>query len=227
METSSNQETNSSSTVIIVDDELQARETLKMLIESQGMKCITMGSAEQYLKSPPFKRPACLVLDYQLPGISGLELQKKLLERDDRIPIIIISGHINIASTVEFMEAEAVTLLEKPFPPKKLLDAISRALQLDIKQKELHDRYQRLKNIVVQLSERERIILNSVIEGNINKKVAKDLSVSLRTIESDRSRIVEAFGVKTMNQVVAEFSQLDLLCQICSAKTDTQSLKFN
>lgn len=205
-------------TVVLIDDDPGARESMRALVTSQGWKCSTYESAEHYLEDSPPPHPACLIIDYKLPGIDGLELQARLTQQEDRFPVIVVTGHADVSSAVKFMEGEAVTLLQKPSPPEQLVETIRLALDIDRQRTQLRERFERIAKVVDQLSQRERTVLEGVVAGKLNKVVAKELGVSIRTVEGDRARIVDRFGVTTVNEVVAEFSQLNLLYELCMSQ---------
>lgn len=177
-------------TVFIVDDDEAVRKSLGSLIRSAGLGVETFASAQQFLATPRADVLSCLVLDVKLPGLSGLELQKRMAEVNIEIPIVFITGHGDIPTSVRAIKAGAVEFLTKPFSDQDLLDAIDQAIQRDRRMRrqqaeivELRDRYE-------SLTPREREVMKLVVSGLLNKQVAAKLGISEFTVKIHRGQVM-------------------------------------
>jgi FixJ family two-component response regulator len=187
--------------VFVVDDDARVRQALSSLLASAGLDVAVFASATEFLEADKPDAPACLVLDLELPDIHGLELQKALAERQAP-PIVFITGHGDIPSSVKAMKAGAVEFLPKPFGDEELLRAIDTALVLDraerLKRSEraaLDDRYERL-------TPREREVLTFVVAGLANKVTAGELGTSEITIGVHRGQIMRKMGARSLAELV-------------------------
>lgn len=176
--------------VIIVDDDASFRSFLVRLIGTVGLKTIQFASAEEFLASVPPDGPACLVLDVQMPGLSGLDLQRQLADGRRALPIVFMTGHGDIPMTVEAMKAGAVGFLPKPFRNQDLIDAVKEGLNRDraartklAEENDLQKRYE-------SLTAREREVFALVTAGSLNKQIAHQLGTSERTIKAHRAQVV-------------------------------------
>jgi FixJ family two-component response regulator len=195
--------------VFIVDDDYRMREALSSLISSVGLRVATFGSALEFLKSEKPDSPACLVLDVKLPDISGLELQQKLADRDAP-PIIFITGHGDIPSSVRAMKAGALEFLSKPFGERELLHAIDAGIALDrtVRQKRLE--LAELRRHYSLLTRREREVLPFVVAGFANKETAADLGTSEITIGVHRGQIMRKMGARSLAELVRMADKLGI-----------------
>lgn len=190
------------SVVFVVDDDPSMRTGLHRLILSAGYTVETFESAGDFLKRHPHLGPACLVLDIKMPGISGLELQEKLMSDEKDIPIIFITGHGDIPMTVKALKKGAVNFLCKPVDDEDLLAAIYEALHKDsiaCKDREIKEQIQvRLAT----LTPREYEILTYVITGMLNKQIAQALNISEKTVKVHRARVMDKMGVDSVAELV-------------------------
>jgi two-component system response regulator DctR len=201
-------------TVCLVDANEASREAIAALLEVRGYTLRAFASVEAFLAAGATSRPGCLILDYDLPGVSGREVQQRLSERSRTLPVIVTLGTADVPAAVRFMERCTVTLLEKPFQSERLLAAVEEAVELDTIQSRVRRRFEEIGAAVEQLSPRERTVLQAIVAGQLNKAIAKALEVSVRTIEGDRAKIVEKFHAETTGEVVGKYAQFSLLAEL-------------
>jgi FixJ family two-component response regulator len=188
--------------VFVVDDDASVLDALSSLMRSVGLRVQTFASAREFLCAERPDAPACLVLDVRLPEIGGLELQKALAIARDRIPIIFITAHGDIPTSVLAMRAGAADFLSKPFRPEELLAAVYQALARDGATREQGEQDGRLKRRYDSLTPRERQILREVVNGRLNKQIAASLSVSEITVKVHRRRVMEKMGARSLAALV-------------------------
>ena len=188
--------------ILVVDDDVSVREALEGLIRSAGLRVESFASAQEFLARPPADAPGCLVLDVRLPGLSGLDLQKRLAEINLEIPIIFITGHGDIPTSVQAMKAGAVEFLTKPLADRDLLDAIQQAVKRDragrqrqAEIRELHRRYQ-------SLTPREREVMQRVVSGLLNKQIAAELGISEITVKAHRGQVMRKMRADSLPNLV-------------------------
>src|SRR6202045_5293466 len=174
--------------VFVVDDDISVRESLQLLIQCEGWHPETFTSAQEFLDNPRVLVPSCLVLDVSLPGLNGLDLQKRVaVERSD-MPIIFITGYGDVPTTVQAMKAGAVEFLTKPFSDDVLLNAIRDALERSRIALDQEAEMRRLRDRYASLSGREREVMALVVAGLLNKQVGGDLGISEITVKAHRGR---------------------------------------
>ena len=195
-------------TVCIVDDDEAVRDSLEILFRSVGLTAQTYASAAAYLEAYDPGRAGCLVLDVRMPGMSGLELQKRLEELGSSPPIIFITGHGDVPMAVGAIQRGAVDFIQKPFRDQDLLDRVQQALELDVERRRaLHERRE-LEGRLERLTAREREVLDLVVAGNPNKVVAGELGLSQRTVEIHRSHVMEKMEVESLAELVRLVTEL-------------------
>jgi FixJ family two-component response regulator len=198
-------------TVYVVDDDPSMRRAMGRLCESVGLEVQSFASAQDFLTHGAPASPACLVLDLHLPGLSGLELQAELAARHIQTPIVFITGHGDIPTTVKAMRAGAVDFLTKPFSNQNLLEVIRAAIhkdgQLRPRQTEIDARQQRFAT----LTPREREVFEHVIKGLLNKQIAAGLGASEQTIKVHRGRVMEKMQVVSVAELVQAAVKLGVL----------------
>jgi RNA polymerase sigma factor (sigma-70 family) len=195
-------------TVFVVDDDPSIREALSSLIRSVGLQAQTFASAAEFLRHRRPDAAACLVLDVRLEGVSGLELQRKLDETGDRIPIIFITGHGDIPMSVRAMKAGAVEFLSKPFREQDLLDAIAQGLRRDETERRSQHALAQLQDRFETLSSREREVALRIVKGLLNKQVAADLGLSEMTIKVHRRNALDKMHARSLPELVLMLEKL-------------------
>jgi FixJ family two-component response regulator len=195
--------------VFVVDDDYRVREALSSLIASVGIRVVAFGSAAEFLESEKPDSPACLVLDLQLPDVSGLELQRELAAGDGP-PIVFITGHGDIPSSVRAMKAGAIEFLPKPFSEQELLRAIDAAIVLDREAREKRSELAELQKRYSLLTPREREVLPFVVAGFANKQTAADLGTSEITIGVHRGQIMHKMGARSLAELVRMSDKLGI-----------------
>jgi len=202
--------TESRSIVLVVDDDISVRESLELLLRHEGLGVETFVSAQEFLNRPPVTVPSCLVLDFSLPGINGLDLQKRVAVERHEMPIIFITGHGDIPITVQAMKAGAVEFLTKPFSDEMLLNAIRNAL---VRSKALLDRsteYRALKARYLSLTAREREVMALVAVGLPNKQVGSELGISEITVKAHRGSMMRKMQADSLAELVSIATRLRL-----------------
>jgi FixJ family two-component response regulator len=195
--------------VYVLDDDSRIREALSALLSSVGHSVMTFSNAAEYLA---FKRPdvsACLILDLDLPGMNGLELQKKLADAGGP-PIIFLTGHGDIPSTVKAMKAGATEFLSKPFEEEDLLRAIDAAIRIDGEARLKHAELGKIKKRYASLTPREREVLPFVVSGFLNKQTAGELGTSEITIRIHRGQIMKKMAAQSLADLVRMAAKLGI-----------------
>lgn len=189
-------------TVFVVDDDVSVRESLELLIQSAGWRPETFASAGDFLSYAPSLVPSCLVLDVSLPGLNGLELQKRVAVERAHMPIIFITGHGDVPTSVQAMKAGAVEFLTKPFSPDVLLAAIGNALERSraalghgAEMLALHECY-------ATLTPREREVMAFVVKGLLNKQVGAELGMSETTVKFHRAQLMQKMKAESLADLV-------------------------
>jgi FixJ family two-component response regulator len=177
-------------TVFVVDDDVSVRESLELLIRKQGWHPETFTSAQEFLARPRLLAPSCLVLDFSLPGLNGLELQKRVAVERPYMPIIFITGFGNIPMSVEAMKAGAVEFLTKPFTNESLLGAIRSAIERSRAKLENEAQIQTLKEHYSALTMRERQVMGLLVSGMLNKQVGDELGITEITVKFHRGNLM-------------------------------------
>lgn len=188
--------------VFVIDDDESMREALHSLIRSVGLRVLTFGSADEFLRSERPDVPACLILDVRMPGLSGLDLQRDLSKGNIHIPIIFITGHGDIPMSVRAMKAGAVEFLTKPFRDQDLLDAIQQALDRDRRARSQQADSADLRSRFHSLTPRETEVFELVVKGLLNKQIALQLGTSEITIKLHRRQVMEKMAADSLADLV-------------------------
>jgi len=190
------------STVFVVDDDQAMRTSLQWLIESTGMRVLTFESADAFLAGYYPGRPGCLLVDVRMPGMSGLELQSYLAREGYRLPVIIITGHGDVAMAVKAMKAGAMDFIEKPFHDEDLLRSIGRALEYDERRRIGQAAREDLQARLADLTPREHEVMGMVTDGKSNREIAAALGVTPKTVEAHRARVMEKMRADSLAELV-------------------------
>ncbi len=194
--------TESEPVVYVVEDDDFSRSLALALIESMGVRCRTCSSAREFLSEHDPCQHGCLVLDVCMPGMSGLELQEELNRRGAIIPVIFTTGHGNVPNAVEAMLHGAFNYLQKPFRNSDLMDTVRRALEHDRHNRQILAQMDVIEERLGSLTLREREVMDLLVSGMTNKSMGQHLSLSQRTVELHRSRVMEKMGATSVAQLV-------------------------
>jgi FixJ family two-component response regulator len=188
--------------VYIVDDNDGVRETLQLLFESIDQAVKAFASAHEFLSAYPVGQPGCLIADVRMPGMSGLELHEEMRRRTIDLPVIFITGYGDIEMAVTAMKAGAVDFIAKPYKEQELLDRVQKAVSRSIEQRRQSDETGRARVQLARLTPRERQVLDLIVAGEPNKRIAHRLELSLKTIEFHRANIMKKLEVRSVAELV-------------------------
>lgn len=189
--------------VFVVDDDDAMRDSLVWLLESHGLGVRAFGSAEAFLAASPETMRGCLVLDVRMPGMSGLELYDRLIARGVRLPVLFVTGHGDVPMAVSALKKGAADFIEKPFSDEEILRLVRNCLEAEqaqcVKDREQSERRARL----AALTPREREVMDRVVAGKLNKQIADELGISLKTVEVHRARVMAKMAVGSLAELVS------------------------
>jgi len=200
----------SKAVIAIVDDDPSVREGLESLVRAAGWRAQTFASAQEFLAHPRAEAPSCLILDLQLPGLSGLDLQKRMAEAELEIPIVFLTGHGNIPASVQAMKAGAVEFLTKPFDEQDLLRAIHEAIARDRRNRQQHAEISELRGRYESLTAREQEVMQQVVSGLLNKQVAAELEISEFTVKVHRGQVMRKMRADSLADLVRMADKLGI-----------------
>ncbi|MFL5299251.1 MAG: response regulator transcription factor [Anaeromyxobacteraceae bacterium] len=188
--------------VYVVDDDEAMRDSLVWLLESNGHAVEAFASAEAFLERWREEMHGCLVLDVRMPGMSGLELHERLGARGAALPVVFVTGHGDVPMAVAALKKGAVDFIEKPFSDKEMLRLVAGCLELEATRRAARHRAAAVQRRVATLTEREREVMQLVVAGRLNKEIADDLGISIKTVEVHRARVMEKMEARSIAELV-------------------------
>ena len=194
--------TSDTATIFIVDDDQSVRTALARLMRSAGLHAETFASAKEFLEREHPDGPGCMVLDLSMPGSTGLELQQDMAAADIDLPIVFLTGHGNVPSSVKALKSGAVDFLEKPVDEDRLLSAIKDAVEQDIRTRRDRDKLSEIRGRVARLTRRELQVFRLVVQGKLNKQAAGELGMSEKTVKVHRARVMQKMEADSLAELV-------------------------
>jgi two-component system response regulator TtrR len=186
----------------VVDDDEAMRDSLAWLLDGERYAVHTYASGEDFLARHAPGRPACVILDIRMPGISGVEVHEQLVRRGTPTPVIFVTGHGDVPMAVDAIKRGAFDFIEKPFSETKLMAIIGRALEEDARKASENNSATDVASRLTKLSPREREVLDLVIAGKMNKTIADAMNISIKTVEAHRAKVMDKMGAKSLAELV-------------------------
>ncbi len=199
------------SVIFVIDDEASVRKALGRVLQHAGYQVETFASAAEFLKRTSYDGPGCIILDFQMPGLTGIELQAQLAEVDCHLPVIFLSGHGDIPISVKAMKAGAVDFLTKPFKNPDLLEAVRVSLQKDTDARGMRQEAHRIQQRLDTMTDREKEVLRWVIGGHLNKQIAAELGITEATIKAHRARVMEKMQANSVADLVRMVEKIGIM----------------
>ncbi|QJR10258.1 Transcriptional regulatory protein TdiR [Usitatibacter rugosus] len=188
--------------VYVIDDDESIRELLTWLMKREKLRVEAFGNAQSFLKAWRPNQPGCLVLDLFMPGMSGLDLQQYLNAHEVEVPVIFLSGRADVSRAVEAVKSGAFDFVEKPFDYKRIVALVRECLERDSRLRSEREQRRMLADRVAALTQREREVMDRVVAGQLNRVIAEELDISIKTVEAHRSHIMEKLGVSSLAELV-------------------------
>ena len=188
--------------VFVIDDDAPVRKSLKRLLDAADYQVELFESAADFLARPPFQGPSCVIVDVRMPGLSGIDLQKTLVQRRRQEQLVFLTGHGDIPICVQAMKAGAVDFLPKPFKSKNLLDCVERALARSNEQRRQAAEKNDARGLLDLLTPREFEVMQLVVTGMLNKQIAGELGTAEKTIKVHRGRVMKKLGIASVAELV-------------------------
>ena len=189
-------------TVFVVDDDESFRRSVRWLLASVNLKAALFASAQDFLRVVRPGETGCLVTDVRMPGMSGLDLQRTMAEREIRLPVIVMTAHGDVDMAVRAMKDGAMDFIQKPFNDQVFLDLVQRAIAASVEAEQARLRQVELRLRLDQLTPREREVLDLIAEGKTNRAIADVLAISEKTVEAHRSKVMEKSGAKSLAELL-------------------------
>jgi two-component system response regulator FixJ len=198
------EQNDSMQTVFVIDDDADVRDSLQVLLTSAGFRCLSFVSAQDFLARGhrALPRSGCVIVDVRLPDMDGLTLQREMVRAGIKLPVVFLTGFAAVPLAVQAMKAGAVDFVEKPCPPEQLLAAVRRALSRAETEFDRRERAMLARERIERLTRRERDVLAFLVAGASNKSIAASLSISPRTVEIHRARVMEKTEVRSLSELV-------------------------
>jgi FixJ family two-component response regulator len=200
-------------TIHIVDDDASFRTSMSRLLRASGYPTILYESGDAFLKQPPADDAGCILLDLQMSGVQGLELQEHLARIGNILPIIFLTAHGDIRGSVQAIKAGAEDFLPKPVSREALFECVDRALARNIEQRQQQDRLTAMRSLAARLTPREAEVFALVVRGKLNKQIAHQLGTTVRTIKAHRQAVMEKLDVKSIAEAVSIAERLGMLAE--------------
>lgn len=189
-------------TVFIIDDDPDMARSLSWLVRSAGLKAEVAESAERFLSAFDPERPGCILLDIRMPGMSGMEMHDCLREKGPTPPVIFVTGHGDVPLATRAFKSGAFDFIEKPFPRQALIERINQAIRQDARGRQHRRQHHDVAGRLDTLTRRERQVFSAVIQGRLNKQIAQDLHISIKTVEVHRANVMAKMGVDSLAELV-------------------------
>ncbi len=200
-------------TIFVIDDDSAVRDSLRLLLETSGYRVASYASGRAFLEALPPRASGCVLVDVLMPDMGGFEVQQELKRRQVRLPVIVITGHGDVPLAVRAMKAGAADFIEKPYAEEALLAAVERALQLDRTSSDERAAAVAVGERAAQLTAREREVLEHLVAGHPNKVIAHRMSISPRTVEIHRARVMDKMAAHSLSELVRMAIEADLLAR--------------